>query len=238
MTEPNPHALTGAYALDALDDNEAASFRAHLLECDSCPSEVAELRVTAVRLFDTVTENPPADLRARVLTAVDRTAQLSPLPISLAERRGSRRRRIMAVTGGALAAAAVAAGALFVVNADNPPTAADVLAAADARVIPLHDPTPDEPRAEVVLSLSEDAAVLRMDALPPAPPGRTYQAWIFQGGDNPVPSATFEPTGTGDVAAVLVNAADARRFAVTIEPDGGSTSPSGLPLMEFDVADA
>ena len=41
------HKLTGAYAVDALDDLERARFEQHLDECDDCRFEVAELRETA-----------------------------------------------------------------------------------------------------------------------------------------------------------------------------------------------
>ena len=48
------HKLTGAYAVDALDDLERARFEQHLAECDDCRAEVAELRETAALLADSV----------------------------------------------------------------------------------------------------------------------------------------------------------------------------------------
>ena len=38
------HALSGAYAVDALDDLERAKFERHLSECPECQAEVAGLR--------------------------------------------------------------------------------------------------------------------------------------------------------------------------------------------------
>ena len=38
------HTLSGAYALDALSDQEAADFREHLRGCQACRDEVRELR--------------------------------------------------------------------------------------------------------------------------------------------------------------------------------------------------
>ena len=35
------HKLTGAYAVDALDELERARFEQHLTECDDCRAEVA-----------------------------------------------------------------------------------------------------------------------------------------------------------------------------------------------------
>ena len=41
------HALSGAYAVDALDDIERARFERHLAECADCRAEVASLREAA-----------------------------------------------------------------------------------------------------------------------------------------------------------------------------------------------
>ena len=41
------HALSGAYAVDALDDIERAAFERHLAACAECRAEVASLRETA-----------------------------------------------------------------------------------------------------------------------------------------------------------------------------------------------
>ena len=71
------HALSGAYAVDALDDDERAGFEAHLPGCRDCQVEVAELRRAAAELAHDVAEEPPAALRASVLGAI---AQVRPLP--------------------------------------------------------------------------------------------------------------------------------------------------------------
>ena len=70
MTVSDIHSLSGAYALDAVDDIERAAFERHLRECQSCSLEVLELRETVGRLADTVAVEPPASLRASVLSTV------------------------------------------------------------------------------------------------------------------------------------------------------------------------
>src|SRR5918997_984458 len=52
------HALSGAYAVDALDDVERAGFERHLTGCAACRAEVPSLREAAAAL--TVTEDLPA----------------------------------------------------------------------------------------------------------------------------------------------------------------------------------
>lgn len=71
------HSLSGAYAVDAVDDAERAAFEQHLAGCPACQQEVAELRAAAGRLAaDSVTPAPPS-LRASVLRAI---AEVRPLP--------------------------------------------------------------------------------------------------------------------------------------------------------------
>ena len=51
MTASDIHSLSGAYALDAVDDLERAAFERHLRECEACALEVGELRETVSRLL-------------------------------------------------------------------------------------------------------------------------------------------------------------------------------------------
>uniref|UniRef100_UPI003FD82AE3 RskA family anti-sigma factor n=1 Tax=Nonomuraea rhizosphaerae TaxID=2665663 RepID=UPI003FD82AE3 len=71
------HTLSGAYAVHALPDSDGALFEKHLRDCAACAAEVRRLRETAARLALAVAEPPPAELRGRVLAAVDRTPQLN-----------------------------------------------------------------------------------------------------------------------------------------------------------------
>ena len=43
MNSDDIHALSGAYAVDALDDVERAEFERHLASCAACREEVASL---------------------------------------------------------------------------------------------------------------------------------------------------------------------------------------------------
>ncbi|MDN4173283.1 anti-sigma factor [Nocardioides sp. SOB77] len=71
------HALSGAYAVDALDDLERAQFERHLAGCDSCREEVDGLRETSALLAETTMTTPSAELRDRVLAGI---ATVRPLP--------------------------------------------------------------------------------------------------------------------------------------------------------------
>lgn len=74
------HALSGAYAVDALDDVERARFERHLAGCSACRAEVESL-VTAASELSVLTEvTPPASLRAKVLADIATVRPLPPLP--------------------------------------------------------------------------------------------------------------------------------------------------------------
>lgn len=74
---PDLHHLSGAYAVDALDDAERTSFEQHLAVCADCRAEVSELSATAHSLGSLTETAPPPSLRAAVLTGI---AQVRPLP--------------------------------------------------------------------------------------------------------------------------------------------------------------
>jgi anti-sigma-K factor RskA len=74
---PDLHHLSGAYAVDALDDAERADFERHLAACATCRDEVAELAEAAQRLGALTEATPPERLRASVLAGI---RQVRPLP--------------------------------------------------------------------------------------------------------------------------------------------------------------
>lgn len=76
---PDLHHLSGAYAVDALDDAERASFEQHLAVCPDCRAEVAELSATAHSLTSLTEAAPPPSLRASVLSGIARVRPLPPL---------------------------------------------------------------------------------------------------------------------------------------------------------------
>ncbi|MGH3125027.1 MAG: RskA family anti-sigma factor, partial [Streptosporangiaceae bacterium] len=47
LGRPEPHPLSGVYALDALDGPELERFERHLHRCPACDSEVRDFHETA-----------------------------------------------------------------------------------------------------------------------------------------------------------------------------------------------
>lgn len=76
---PDLHHLCGAYAVDALDDTERASFEQHLAGCPDCRAEVAELSGAAHQLAALTETAPPPAVREAVLRGITRVRPLPPL---------------------------------------------------------------------------------------------------------------------------------------------------------------
>jgi anti-sigma-K factor RskA len=73
-------------------------------------------------------------------------------------------------------------------------------------------------------------ALLLANGLPPAPQGKEYQLWFIVGSNPPVPGKTFAPDKAGHGTLndqVPKQALDSAVFAITLEPAGGVTAPTG-----------
>jgi anti-sigma-K factor RskA len=85
--------------------------------------------------------------------------------------------------------------------------------------------------ALVIWDATKQRGLLKLTKLPPAPHQHTYQLWALDPHQAaPVPSDVFAVSaeGTGDVfiKAQTAGATDLK-FAISVEPEGGSTAPRG-----------
>ena len=65
------------------------------------------------------------------------------------------------------------------------------------------------------------------------PPQKVYQLWLIPAsGSAPMPFGTFKPDAQGNAAMIMPNMEKAapKMFAVTIEPEGGSQTPT-MPIV-------
>lgn len=248
------HTLTGAYALDALDDDEErAEFERHLVDCPDCAREVAELRSTANRLGLAVAERPPDVVRLRVLDEIRRTPQEAPgtvIPLARRARRRGVPRWVTTVTAAAAVVALALAGTfgVFAVRAQHElGETQEQLAAAAADYAPvarvLGQPDARSVTATatgggngtVVTSRRLDEAVFLAFHLPAAQPGRTYQAWAI-GPSGAKSLGLLVAAGADSTAPVVLGSlGGVRNVGVTVEPAGGSRQPTTTPLLLIPV---
>ncbi|WP_243060592.1 anti-sigma factor domain-containing protein [Nocardioides sp. SR21] len=221
------HALSGAYAVDALDDIERAAFERHLAACAECRAEVASLRETAALLAATEAVEPPTSLRGRVLAEI---STVRPLPPEVAPQQP---RRWLGTLVAAAAAVVVLLGAGLAVWhqpwEENPTVAESVLSADDAQSTTLEL---GEATATMTRSDSLGRAVIVTDDMPPPPEGKVYQLWFDVPGEGMV-SAGVMPIATDQTVVLDGDATAATGAGITVEPTGGSKEPTTAPVALF-----
>lgn len=236
------HALSGAYAVDALDEAERVRFEEHLRTCPECQAEVASLRETAAALGTDDVE-PPAGLRDEILAGIENIRPLPPLLSDDTETSGGhdelaarRRLRLPLLVAAAVVVLVAAAGTIWIApwSVDEPapaPTATErVLNADDANRTTLE--FEDGSQATVVVSRAVDHAVIVTEDMAPAPPGKDYQLW-FQNTEGEMEPAGLMPDDS-DATVLLDGEVGAHTgVGITVEPEGGSREPSTDPIAVF-----
>lgn len=231
--------LTGAYAADALGDSERDLFEDHLRECAACRDEVVELTATASRLASAAATPVPAGLKAKVLAELAHTRQLPPLA-EVGRLDGHRSRRWYQQPG------SVAAALMLVVSAGLATYAVEESRQAERATERAERATAiatDRDRVEHTAPISnggtgtvvaaDGAAIFRTTRLDRLPDDRVYQLWVLR--DDRLQSAGVLGRG-GELDAVVTELDPTDQLGLTVEPDGGSTSPTGDLVLRIDVA--
>jgi anti-sigma-K factor RskA len=236
------HALSGAYAVDALDDDERFEFEEHLVVCAECRAEVASFRETGALIAETEAVEPPASLRAGVLSGISQIRPIPPETPSLPEpieSIGPRRRWFPQLLAAAAAVVLLAAGAVLWhpwQQHDSNDVAEQILNAPDAMRVTEKLPG-GQGELTLVRSASLERAVMIGEHVPAAGSGKTYQMWYQQPGQ-PMVSAGLM-TDTDEPTVLTGDAATAVAAAVSVEPEGGSHEPTTKPVALFPLkADA
>lgn len=217
MERDEIHDLSAAYALDALEPQEAAVFEEHLRHCASCREQVAQLREPVAALaHEAPPATPPAELRERILTSA-RRERGAVVPL--------RPRWAFPALAAAAVASCVALGlgiwaASLHRTLDRRDALAALLADPAAQRIALHG----RPGTLVV---GADGRAALVAALGPPPAGKTYELWVIDGG-KPARAGVFSVP-----RAVLVGRPVRRgeTVAVTVERAGGVDAPTTKPLL-------
>ncbi len=214
--------LVALYAADALDEDERVSLLEHLAECRRHDDDIAAARRVAGALALALPPvPPPAALRGRLLDAFDAAVadrEASPPGVAdegAAPLRFLRRPAFAYAVATALLAVAVGLGACNLSLQDD----------ADSRVV-TRSAMRDGLQLRVVYLPGERLAVLEVD-LPPAPPGRAYQAWQI----TPAGPRSLGLIASRGRAAFEADLSAATAIAISIEPAGGSPAPTTEPVL-------
>ncbi|UFU02557.1 anti-sigma factor [Ruania suaedae] len=254
------HALTGAYVLDAVDEDERAAFEEHLADCAVCRDEVDSLREAAEYLTPVSAVEPPPELREQVLAGIERIRPLPPVapeptpepaaePDDLqaaARRRRARResaRRWRLVAAAACLVAVVALGWGVRPQTAPPRQVAPIETTTDAELLQiLHSGDLEvvtaggsgDPRVALFISRSHGAAAVSFRDLPAVDAGHQFQAWTLVGGE-PSSAGVFTAHDGGATMMMDASALSTDAMAITVEPVGGSDEPTGEIVAQMPM---
>lgn len=240
----NDDHINELFALAALGELTDADQRELDAVLENDPERRDELQAmldAAARIQRSGAEAPPADLKARVLTAIEDVEQRAsnrPLTkpvggdstVTAIRRPRGRARRHWITLAAAAALIGFVVGALVVpITGDETPSAVEAVTQADdARSRTLSGELSGS--LTVVYSPSEDAIVLVGTGIPGVAADQTYQLWLVDD-DGAQPVGLFQPNDSGRVTQRYegVDPSDLV-VGVTIEPAGGSETPT-LPIV-------
>ncbi|MET3933308.1 anti-sigma factor [Arthrobacter sp. OAP107] len=245
--------LAEIYALDAITDAEREAIDAYIsgapeAERASFNERVRQARETLAMSF-TAEEEPPADLFARIFAQLpaaapaaeaakphadaDALAEPTADELAAARQRREARRGPAGLRNwliGVAAAAVIALGGVgigaYVANQNDP--FRQVIEAQDARQATVD--VSGGGTATVSISPSHDALVVRMKDVPPPPAGKVYQMWLIpKDGSTPVSEGLMDAEALSKPALVK-GIGSAASLGITVEPVGGSATPT-LPTV-------
>lgn len=106
------------------------------------------------------------------------------------------------------------------------------------QLLPTQDAPPNA-HAQAWFSV-QGSGVLSVANMPALENGTVYQLWyITDSPTNPVPGGTFGVDGTGQGFMLIPADVDGvTSIAISVEPEGGSASPTGAILLSSDISDA
>ncbi len=254
-TQPeNLQELAAAYALGALEPEEARAFEKLLATSPDAQREVAEYReVGALLALGAGSAAPSTDLKQRIVARAAASKEVRMTP-----RRGGASWAPWAGLAAALVGVVglgVAWQGLRQQVAEQGLTIAalqDSLAGRDRQLAKRNDElnsildpsvslirmgSPDAPQQPVIqLFWNRRSHQITAHAfrLTPAASRRTYQLWFIPKNGKPIPSVTFnsEPSGHALVESITVpDDVELAAAAITEEPEGGSPQPTTTPFL-------
>ncbi len=240
MTHEDMRDLVPAYAVDALEPEEARAFEAHLQECEDCQEEVTRLQEVAAQLATGVAAvEPPPWLREQVLASVRPRPAVVPtrwwqlrlaaaaaviLLLGVGLLAEYQRSRVLTAQVAALSARLAAQESVLAVLSSPTGRTTTLSGSVQANVHFMYDRATGQ-GALVVTNLRDPGARF------------VYQLWLITG-QEPQSVRVFRPAA-GQPVVIPVNA-DFRRYqavAISVEqgPQGSAAGPTGAPILSANI---
>ena len=226
------HDLAGAFALDALSDEERGEFEAHIATCADHAEELAwHRRVSRGLAASAEAMPPPPGLRSRILESVEGrpgSAQGAvPTPIRRREPgsggMGFRLPYALAAVFALIALGMLAWNITLLSGGDQAQPGDETFAFSGPGG-----------SGDVTFVPDKGVAVVNLAGLANLPEDQDYQVWVIEGGSPRSLGLLTVESGQATFAALAATSGiDA--IAVTIEPAGGSPAPTSDPILTAEV---
>lgn len=230
-----------AYALGALEGEDVAALEAHLRTCTVCREELAAYRATSDNLLMALpSQNPPAALRKRLQRQLP-SAQKTPRP-RLNWSFGRVAAGIAMVLLLALNVFSISQvqalqrqQAQLVAQIENGQMALAMLSYPHTQSFAIQQ---NDVTGSVLIDTEYNNAVLILRGLPAIPEHQTYQVWLISPDGDRTSAGLIRPqTDVPFISEPLSSPQDLVNFigvGMTIEPAGGSDSPTGMQIFRVD----
>jgi anti-sigma-K factor RskA len=236
------------YALGALQGDDRVALEKHLDSCAECRRELEQLQGDmALLAWSAAGAKPPARSRERLMKSVSREPRkvgapkhrswwvlapwfavliLAGVAVWLGMRNNDFEKRLTRIQQDFAAKEAQVEEAREIVA---------TLTAKDAqRVTLVAAKTPPQPQGKAIYVRERGRLIFIASDFPQLPPRRAYELWLIPKAGSPIPAGVFKPDAHGSATIVhppLPAGTEAKAFAITVEPDSGSSAPTSTPIM-------
>ena len=215
----------GAYLLGALEPREAGDFELHLEGCEHCQQELRWLEPAVHSLPEAVERTePPPQLRAALMAEVrgdaearERVDERSTAPAPW------RRWLLKPAVGFAVLALLVAGVVGYEVGKDG---GGEGDGAKIVRQIN---------GMTVTMIQEDDGGKLELAGVPQPPKDKVFEAWVERGGEVEAVPALIVPDRHGHAETTIADMNGVETVMITVEPRGGSETPTGETIMTMAV---
>jgi anti-sigma-K factor RskA len=235
-------------ALEALKGDERVTLEKHLEGCSSCRSELERLRGDmALLALSASGPAPPRRSRERLLKAIAKEPR--------AQKIGAARRSSWTLLPWLAAAALLLVAGFFWQQSDRlaqrvarlqdesaqlqtqlerAREVVSTLTSTDAlRVTLVAAQAPPQPQGKAIYVRERSSLIFLASNMPALPPQRSYELWLIPTNGAPIPAGMFKPDARGSATVVeppLPSGVEAKAFAITVEPEQGSSAPT-MPIV-------
>ena len=92
---------------------------------------------------------------------------------------------------------------------------------------------PPQPQGKAIYVRDRSSLIFLASNMPAVPSDKIYELWLIPTTGAPIPAGLFKPDAHGSATVInppLPGNVEAKAFAITVEPEAGSTTPT-MPIV-------